>query len=77
LVTGGQRLHHYADYVAALQRAKLPLEPFLYYLEPMKFGMPPHGGFAVGLERFVMQLARLSNLREATLFPRDTKRLTP
>ncbi len=77
LVTGGQRLHRYADYVAALQRAKLPLEPFRYYLEPMKHGMPPHGGFAVGLERFVMQLARLSNLREATLFPRDTKRLTP
>lgn len=77
LVTGGQRLHRYQDYLAALARAKLPVEPFAYYLEPMKFGMPPHGGFAIGLERFVMQLVGLSNLREATLFPRDQKRLAP
>jgi nondiscriminating aspartyl-tRNA synthetase len=77
LVTGGQRLHLYADYLAALERAKLPTEPFEYYLETMKFGMPPHGGFAIGLERFVMQLCGLRNLREATLFPRDQKRLTP
>lgn len=77
LVTGGQRLHRYQDYLAALARAKLPVEPFAYYLEPMKYGMPPHGGFAIGLERFVMQLAGLSNLREATLFPRDQKRLVP
>lgn len=77
LVTGGQRLHRYDDYLAALARANLPVEPFAYYLEPMKFGMPPHGGFAVGLERFVMQLCGLGNLREATLFPRDQQRLTP
>lgn len=77
LVTGGQRLHRYEDYLAALARAKLPVEPFEYYLEPMKHGMPPHGGFAVGLERFVMQLVGLNNVREATLFPRDTKRLAP
>lgn len=77
LVTGGQRLHRYEDYLAALVRANLPVEPFAYYLEPMKYGMPPHGGFAVGLERFVMQLTGLNNVREATLFPRDQKRLTP
>jgi len=77
LVTGGQRLHRYEDYLAALERAKLPVEPFAYYLEPMKYGMPPHGGFAIGLERFLMQLAGLSNVREATLFPRDIDRLAP
>ncbi len=77
LVTGGQRLHRYEDYLAALARAGLPVEPFRYYLEPMKYGMPPHGGFAIGLERFVMQLTGLSNIREVTLFPRDTHRLTP
>ncbi len=77
LITGGQRLHRYQDYLAALERAKLPVDPFAYYLEPMKYGMPPHGGFAIGLERFVMQLAGLGNLREATLFPRDQKRLAP
>jgi nondiscriminating aspartyl-tRNA synthetase len=77
LVTGGQRLHRYEDYLAVLERAGLPLEPFEGYLEPMKYGMPPHGGFAIGLERFVMQMARLTNIREATLFPRDLHRLTP
>ncbi len=77
LVTGGQRLHRYPDYLAALARAKYPVEPFTTYLEAMKFGMPPHGGFAIGSERFVMQLCGLRNLREATLFPRDTHRLTP
>jgi len=39
--------------------------------------MPPHGGFAIGLERFVQQLSGLSNIREATLFPRDSARLAP
>jgi nondiscriminating aspartyl-tRNA synthetase len=77
LVTGGQRLHRYEDYLAALERASLPVEPFAYYLEPMKYGMPPHGGFAIGLERFLMQLAGLGNVREATLFPRDIDRLAP
>ena len=77
LVTGGQRLHLYSDYVAALARAKYPIEPFEKYLESMKYGMPPHGGFAIGLERFVMQLCGLTNVREATLFPRDLHRLAP
>jgi nondiscriminating aspartyl-tRNA synthetase len=77
LVTGGQRLHRYADYRAALERAHLPEEPFAAYLEAMRYGMPPHGGFAIGLERFVMQLAGLGNVREATLFPRDQQRLAP
>jgi nondiscriminating aspartyl-tRNA synthetase len=77
LVTGGQRLHRHADYLAALARANYPVEPFTSYLEAMKYGMPPHGGFAIGLERFVMQLCGLANLREATMFPRDTHRLAP
>lgn len=77
LVTGGQRLHRYEDYLAALSRARYPLEPFAYYLEAMKYGMPPHGGFAIGLERWVTQLCGLANVRQATLFPRDTHRLTP
>ena len=77
LVTGGQRLHQYNDYVAAAQRFKLPLESFEHYFEAFKFGMPPHGGFAIGLERFVMQLLCLDNIRLATLFPRDIHRLEP
>ncbi|MCP4416053.1 MAG: aspartate--tRNA(Asn) ligase, partial [Chloroflexi bacterium] len=77
LITGGQRLHLYADYLAALDKANMPTEPFATYLEAFRYGMPPHGGFAIGLERLLMQLLGLPNLRLATLFPRDQKRLTP
>ena len=77
LVTGGQRLHRYEDYLAALDRARLPHEPFETYLEAFRYGMPPHGGFAIGLERLLMQLLGLSNLRLATLFPRDLNRVAP
>jgi nondiscriminating aspartyl-tRNA synthetase len=77
LVTGGQRLHRYEDYLAALAAAQLTATPFETYLEAFRFGMPPHGGFAIGLERLLMQLLGLPNLRLATLFPRDLNRLTP
>ncbi len=77
LVTGGQRLHLYADYLTALEAAGLPTIPFETYLEAFQYGMPPHGGFAIGLERLLMQLLGLTNLRLATLFPRDMGRLTP
>lgn len=77
LVTGGQRLHRYADYQAALAERGLSEEPFASYLETFRYGMPPHGGFAIGLERLLMQLISAPNLRLTTLFPRDLNRLTP
>ncbi len=77
LVTGGQRLHRYDDYLAALARAGHSPEPFTSYLEAFRYGMPPHGGFAIGLERLLMQLLGLPNLRLATLFPRDLNRVSP
>jgi nondiscriminating aspartyl-tRNA synthetase len=77
IVTGGQRLHLYADYMQALEARGMSPEPFAGYLEAFRHGMPPHGGFAIGLERIVAQLAGLTNLREATLFPRDMERLSP
>jgi len=77
LVSGGQRLHRYDDYLQAAQRFKYALEPFENYLEAFKFGMPPHGGFAIGLERFLTQMLDLDNVRMASLFPRDINRLTP
>jgi len=77
LVTGGQRLHRYEDYIAALDKAKLPVEPFEAYLEAFKYGMPPEGGFAIGLERLLMQLTGIPNVKLATTFPRDLNRLTP
>ncbi|MGQ9838976.1 MAG: aspartate--tRNA(Asn) ligase [Anaerolineae bacterium] len=78
LVTGGQRLHRYQDYLAsAAARGYTDLAPFETYFEAFKYGMPPHGGFAIGLERFIMQLLGLDNIRLATLFPRDLNRLKP
>lgn len=77
LVSGSQRLHRYEDYVAVLEERGLPLEPFAYYLEAMRYGMPPHGGFAIGLERLLMQLTGLPSIKLAALFPRDLNRLTP
>jgi nondiscriminating aspartyl-tRNA synthetase len=77
LVTGGQRLHRFEDYRAALSAAKLQEDPFESYLEAFRYGMPPHGGFAIGLERFLTQLLDLPNVRLATTFPRDLHRLTP
>jgi nondiscriminating aspartyl-tRNA synthetase len=78
LVTGGQRLHLYQDYLdSAAARGYTDLKPFETYFEAFKYGMPPHGGFAIGLERFIMQLLGLDNIRLATLFPRDLTRLAP
>jgi nondiscriminating aspartyl-tRNA synthetase len=77
LVTGGQRLHRYEDYVAALTSTGEPLEPYRGYLDGFRYGMPPHGGFAIGLERFVARLTGAANVREVTAFPRDLHRLVP
>jgi nondiscriminating aspartyl-tRNA synthetase len=77
LVTGGQRRHRYQEYVAALAAAGEPLDPYRSYLDAFRHGMPPHGGFAIGLERFVAQLLGAGNVREVTAFPRDLHRLTP
>ncbi|WP_433084337.1 aspartate--tRNA(Asn) ligase [Dactylosporangium sp. CA-052675] len=74
LVTGGQRLHRYADYAAVLGEQAAGLEG---YLEAFRHGMPPHGGFAIGLERFLARLSGAANVRETTLFPRDLHRLAP
>jgi nondiscriminating aspartyl-tRNA synthetase len=77
LVSGSQRLHRYEDYVAVLAERGAALEPYRSYVDLFKRGMPPHGGFAIGLERFMMRLLDVGNVREVTLFPRDLHRLTP
>jgi nondiscriminating aspartyl-tRNA synthetase len=77
LVTGGQRLHRYEEYLAALASRGESPEPYETYLEVFRHGMPPHGGFAIGLERFLARLTGAANVREVTLFPRDRTRLTP
>lgn len=77
LITGGQRLHRYEDYVAALAARDETPEAYETYLESFKHGMPPHGGFAIGLERWVARLVEATNIRETTLFPRNLTRLAP
>jgi nondiscriminating aspartyl-tRNA synthetase len=77
IVTGGQRLHRHEDYLAALAARGEPTEPYAGYLQVFEHGMPPHGGFALGLERWTARLAGAANVRQVTLFPRDLHRLSP
>jgi nondiscriminating aspartyl-tRNA synthetase len=77
IVSGSQRLHRYDDYVTALEARGLDPASFAGFLQAFRYGMPPHGGFAIGLPRFMAQVLGTGNLRETTLFPRDRNRLTP
>ena len=77
LVTGGQRLHRHSDYLAAIRARGEDPAAYSGYLEAFAHGIPPHGGFAIGLERWTSRLIQAENIREVTLFPRDLHRLTP
>jgi len=77
IVTGGQRLHRHEDYLKALAARGIDPAPFEGYLQVFRHGMPPHGGFAIGLERWTALLTGAANLRQVTLFPRDLHRLSP
>jgi nondiscriminating aspartyl-tRNA synthetase len=77
LVTGGQRLHRASAYDEALRARGEDPAAYSAYLQAFRHGMPPHGGFAIGLERWVGRLVEAANVREVTLFPRDLHRLSP
>jgi len=77
ITTGGQRIHDYNMQVEKMRRMNLDPGDFETYLMAHKYGMPPHGGLGIGLERLVMKLLDLKNIREASLFPRDINRLAP
>jgi nondiscriminating aspartyl-tRNA synthetase len=77
LVTGGQRLHTPSSYDAAIRARGEDPAAYASYLQAFEHGMPPHGGFAIGLERWTARLTGVANVREVTLFPRDLHRLTP
>lgn len=77
LVTGGQRLHRPSDCLAAIIAHGEDPAAYASYLQAFEHGMPPHGGFAIGLERWTARLTGAANVREVTLFPRDLHRLTP
>ena len=75
ITTGGQRIHEYDQLVAEMKKRGLDPEKFRFYLQAFKYGMPPHGGFGLGLERLTAKLLGIENIKEATLFPRDLNRI--
>ncbi len=77
VTTGGMRIHDSTQLRENMTRFHLDPDAFAGYLEAFACGMPPHGGFAIGLERLTAQLVGATNLRWATLFPRDLHRLEP
>jgi aspartyl-tRNA synthetase len=77
ITTGGQREHRSEFLELQAKEKNISISSLSSYMEAFKYGMPPHGGFGLGIERFVMQLLGIENIREAVLFPRDTERLTP
>ncbi len=77
ITTGGQRIHDYEMLKANMIKFGIDPQDFDFYVESFKYGMPPHGGFAIGLERITMKLLDLENIRESTLLPRDLTRLMP
>jgi aspartyl-tRNA synthetase len=77
LVSGGTRIEHKDQLVNRMQEKGLNPESFKYHLQAFDWGMPPHAGWAIGLERLTMILSGRKNIRETTLYPRDRVRLTP
>ncbi|MEM3513415.1 MAG: aspartate--tRNA(Asn) ligase [Thermoplasmata archaeon] len=77
LTSGGQREHRYEKLKAQMLENNLKLEAFEPYLKAFRYGMPPHGGFGLGVDRLVQKMLNLTNIREAVLFPRDRLRVTP
>jgi nondiscriminating aspartyl-tRNA synthetase len=77
IASGGQRIHNYDQLVKNIQSHGLNPDDFKHYLDNFRFGMPPHGGWGLGSERIIQKIFGLKSIKEAILFPRDVKRLTP
>jgi len=77
IVTGGQRIHSFEMLIENMKRKKINPEGMEYYLDTFKSGMPPHGGWGLGSERLLQLILNLQSIKEASLFPRDVKRLIP
>lgn len=75
ITSGGQRRHTYPSMLEGLHLKGMDPAHFTDYLSIFRYGMPPHGGFGMGLERLTMTLLKLPNIRQASLFPSDTKRI--
>jgi nondiscriminating aspartyl-tRNA synthetase len=77
ITTGGQRIHDYNEQVEKIKAMNMDPDDLEVYLKIHKYGMPPHGGLGIGLERLVMKLLDRANIRETSMFPRDINRLDP
>jgi nondiscriminating aspartyl-tRNA synthetase len=80
IATGSMREHRYdrlCEQLKTMAGGDPESDGFKYYISAFKYGMPPHGGFGMGLERFVQKIIGLANVKEASLFPRDMNRLSP
>jgi nondiscriminating aspartyl-tRNA synthetase len=77
ITTGGCRIHRYEALIENMEKKGLNPDAYSSYLEAFKYGAPPHGGLAIGLERLTAQLLGFSNVRRTSLFPRDGQRLVP
>ena len=77
VTTGGQRIHDYNEIIAKMEKRGMNPEDIASYLMIFKYGMPPHGGLGIGLERLTMRLLNEQNVRETAMFPRDVTRLEP
>ncbi|MCK5735105.1 MAG: aspartate--tRNA(Asn) ligase, partial [Spirochaetaceae bacterium] len=77
ITTGGRRINEYSMFKQALAKFGMTEEELGSYVDIFKYGCPPHGGFAIGLERVTQKILGLANIKEATLFPRDRKRVAP
>ncbi len=75
ITSGGQRFNDYDALVKSMENKGLNPEDFKFYLEAFKYGMPPEGGLALGLERLTARLLNIDNVKYATLFPRDLNRI--
>lgn len=77
IASGGQRINDYQMLVENIKKRGMDPETFKDYLDIFKYGAPPHGGWGLGSERIIQKLLGLGSIKEAVLFPRDVKRLTP
>ncbi|RLF57471.1 MAG: aspartate--tRNA(Asn) ligase, partial [Thermoplasmata archaeon] len=75
ICSGSQRIHDHDLLVERMKKNGLNPEDFEDYLKAFRYGMPPHGGFGLGIERLLMKILNLKNVRECILFPRDRTRL--
>ena len=77
IVTGSQRINDYKMLIDNMKKKGIKEKGLEFYLNVFKYAMPPHGGWAIGSERLIQLLLGLTSVKEAVLFPRDVKRLSP